>query len=313
MVIVGPMATVGGGPRRRYHPVRLFDTCTSGTTRLRVIRSPQNTTIKRLVSMRNHRRRRAAGIALVDGPREAWRAIQAGWKLLGFYEPIDSSSDPPNRVGSNSLIESQRVRDHAIDQDVHFGVEAGVFEKIAYGDVDHGGLAEFETPSRSLSDLPNDLSGLVVVLDRVEKPGNIGAVFRTADAVGAAAILLSDCPGDVMNPNAIRGSVGAVFTVPYANGSMGEVSDWLRRKPYRMLAMRVEANRSAFEHDLTGDVAVILGSEADGLGDRWRHFGATDVDGMVIPMVGDVDSLNLSVSAAVIAFESLRQRSILPE
>lgn len=276
----------------------------SRTDPLNIIRSPQNATIKRLASLRNHRRRRAAGIVLVDGPREIWRAIQAGWHLKGFYEPLvhDAFEAAP------PYPEIHQIRAHAAKQDRHFGVDAAAFAKLAYAGSSGICLAELDAIPRTLNDLPANLTGLVLVLDRVEKPGNIGAIFRTADAAAVAAVLLCDCPSDAMNPNSIRGSLGAVFTVPHASGTATEIAQVLTKRAFRPLAMRVEGSRNLFSQDLSGDIAVILGSEADGLGDRWTHVGEAPVDGVCLPMYGQVDSLNVSVSAAIVAFESVRQR-----
>lgn len=279
-----------------------------------VIQSPKNPTVKRLISWRNHRRRRAAGVVLVDGPREAWRAVEAGWNLRAFYEPVDPDGRPlAMRAAFASEIECLRAA--AVRSDRHVGVVPGVFEKLRYGDLQSPCLVELDARASKLADLPEDLHGLILVLDGVEKPGNLGAVFRSADAAGVSAVILSDCPGDVMNPNAIRGSLGAVFTVPHAAATAHDVAEFLHRRHFRTLAMRVEGASELFDQSLLGDVAVVLGSEADGLGDRWPASvlpaagDASAITAVALPMRGRVDSLNVSVSAAIVAFESVRQRS----
>lgn len=296
----------------------------SGKRPMEIIRSPQNPTIRRLVQLRKHRRRRAAGVVLVDGARETLRAIEAGLTLRAYFEPVDDfalpsvpSGDPSDFQSTGnerSDVESGAVRSAAIAAGVYCGVSKGVFEKIGYGDASRGCVAEFTAPGDRIIDLPNPSPGLILVLDRVEKPGNVGAIFRSADAAGVAAVLMCDCPSDRFNSNAIRGSLGAVFTVASASGSIDEVNDYLSRHVDQVFAMRVEGACSLHETDLRGTcVAVILGSEADGLADRWRQWGPadrrSDVTGVKLPMTGLVDSLNVSVSAAIVAYEALRQRS----
>ncbi|MCC9657311.1 RNA methyltransferase [Rhodopirellula halodulae] len=276
---------------------------------METIRSLQNASIRRIASLRKSRRRRAAGVVLVDGPRETLRAIEAGLKMIGFYE-IEPKSDPEaERQTEREMPEQAPAREHAIANRVHRYVTADVFRKIAYTSSTDRCVAEFESPDNAWKRVRDGVearSGLILVLDQVEKPGNLGAVFRTADAAGVSAVLLADCPSDQFNPNAIRGSLGAVFTVPSAAGTETEVSAFLREHGYRVAAMRVEGSKPLFESDLTGKVAVVLGSEADGLGDRW---GGDEIHPVALPMAGHVDSLNVSVSAAIVAYEAVRQNA----
>ncbi len=286
---------------------------------MEIIRSSQNATIRRLVGLRNNRRRRAAGIILVDGAREIRRAVEAGLVLRGFYEHVNASGH-----GIADGPDWQFLRSHAVDAGVHRGIWGDLFSKVCYGDAVDRCVAEFEAPGDSVSDLPPLSPGLILVLDGVEKPGNVGAVFRTADAAGVSAVLLSDCPSDRFNSNAIRGSLGAVFTVPSAAGSQHEIADFLAREVDAVMAMRVEGSQSLYDVSLRstgphGRIAVVLGSEADGLGDRWQSWprltadnradiANTRIGGIHLPMAGRVDSLNISVSAAVVAYEAVRQR-----
>ncbi|MCM2373093.1 TrmH family RNA methyltransferase [Aporhodopirellula aestuarii] len=287
---------------------------------MEILRSSQNATIRRLIGLRNNRRRRAAGVVLVDGARETLRAIESGLRLLGFYEQIDSGSLP---VGGGS--ELQIVRAHAVDLGVYRGVTRELFAKVCYGEAEDRCLAEFENPGDSIANLPPLAPGLILVLDQVEKPGNVGAVFRTADGAGVSAVLLSDCPSDRFNSNAIRGSLGAVFTVPSASGTAEEIADFLAGQVDGVFAMRVEGSTPLYTVDLRangsrGRIAVVLGSESDGLGPRWQTWKKTDethenasvdapIAGIRLPMAGRVDSLNVSVSAALVAFETVRQRN----
>lgn len=294
---------------------------------LEILRSNQNPTIRRLAGLRNHRRRRAAGVILVDGARESLRGIAAGFRLLGFYEPVSSDAGPgvEETEPLQQTDDLQRVRAHAIEHGVYRGVAPKLFPKICYGEAADRCLAELEAPGDTLADLPALPPGLILVLDQVEKPGNLGAIFRSADAAGVSAVLLSECPSDRFNPNAIRGSLGAVFTVPSAKGSQSEIADFLALNVDEVLAMRVEGSHSLYQTNLRADgprgrIAVVLGSESDGLGDRWEVWQKKPdagqsalpedkITGIHLPMAGQIDSLNVSVSAALLAFECVRQRS----
>jgi TrmH family RNA methyltransferase len=142
------------------------------------------------------------------------------------------------------------------------------------------------------------------VSEDVEKPGNVGAILRSADAVGADAVITAGGT-DLFNPNVIRASVGTVFSVPVASGSAADVAAWLRQRDIRIVASRVDAAALHVEANLTGPLAIILGSEANGLSDAWR---GADVEGVRLPMLGGADSLNVSAAAAVLLYEAWRQR-----
>jgi RNA methyltransferase, TrmH family len=144
-------------------------------------------------------------------------------------------------------------------------------------------------------------TGLVLVVDRVEKPGNLGAMLRTADAVGVTAVLLSDPICEVWNPNAIRSSLGAIFQIPIVAASSNAIVSWLRDENFQMLAARLQASKDYQQMDLQKKVAIIVGSEAEGLGPFWLQ---DDIQGIRLPMQGSVDSLNVSVSAAVLLYDT---------
>lgn len=286
---------------------------------MEILRSSQNATIRRLQGLRNNRRRRAAGAVLVDGARETRRAVEAGLVLRGFFEQVDAVGR-----GVADGVDWRFLRSHAVARGVYRGVVSELFAKVCYGEASDRCVAEFDAPRDRVEDLPPLAPGLILVLDGVEKPGNVGAVFRTADAAGVAAVLLSDCPSDRFNANAIRGSLGAVFTVPSASGTQAEVSQFLAGEVDEIFAMRVEGSDSLYDVSLRpsgprGRIAVVFGSEAEGLGERWQTWSprshteegrATErsIGGIHLPMAGRVDSLNISVSAAVLAFEAVRQR-----
>ena len=183
-----------------------------------------------------------------------------------------------------------------------------MLEKIGYGQSSRGVVAEFEQPQRTLEMLALPKTPLILVLDQIEKPGNVGSVFRCADAAGIDAVILSDVC-DLFNPNAIRSSLGAVFRVPAAVASAEQTLDYFVQHQIRVLAARVESSIPLWESDFVGPLAIVLGREAQGLADRWQNVGSSPIVGVRIPMFGAVDSLNVSVSAAVIAYEAIRVRS----
>jgi len=267
-----------------------------------VLQSAANPKIRHLQRMRDNRARRKAGRVIVDGWAETGQAIEAGLLLCGIYVPASISL--PEEAAGNEAI--RRVVD-SVGEDQITRVSDALVEKIGYGQSFRGVVAEFEQPSLTLEQLRLPASPVVLVLDQIEKPGNIGAVFRCADAAGIDAVLLCDC-GDPFNPNAIRSSLGAVFHVASAQGSEDELAKLLSEHEVRVLAARVESSVSLWQTDLAGSIAIVLGSEAEGLGERWRRIGDQLVENIGIPMSGRVDSLNVSVSAALIAFEIDRRR-----
>lgn len=268
-----------------------------------VLRSAANPTIRHLIRMRDNRARRKAGRVIVDGWRETAQAMHAGLKMCGIYLPESQAIQA--EVATDPAVAS--ILEQAKASGKITWVSDSIMQKIGYGQSPRGVVAELEQPSVSLEQLELPSSPLVLVLDQIEKPGNIGAVFRCADAAGVDAVLLCESQ-DRFNPNAIRSSLGCVFHVPSAHGTLSELESFLVRRSIRVLAARVESSTPLWSADLSGPLAIVLGSESGGLGDRWRSAGGIPVEGIKIPMAGHVDSLNVSVSAAVIAFEANRQR-----
>ncbi|NNE01296.1 MAG: RNA methyltransferase [Pirellulaceae bacterium] len=278
--------------------------------------SPANPTVRHLVRMRDNRARRRSGKLIVDGWRETLRAYRAGIELSGLYAtkaeldelasanaiPSRGNEDEPSSANSQLVSHAQQIGALQL-------VTPAIMSKISYGQSPRGVVAEFTEPDRSLANLRLGPSPLILILDRIEKPGNVGAVFRCADAAGVDAVILSDCSCDLFNPNAIRSSLGAVFTVPAASDTTQNISQFLSRCGIRPLAARVESSHELWASDLTGPLAVILGNESNGLANRWQQVDGQEIAGVRIPMNGQVDSLNISVSAALIAFEAIRVRN----
>ena len=181
-----------------------------------------------------------------------------------------------------------------------------LYEKIAYRGGTEGMIAEVKVKERTLEGLEMRENPLVVVLEGVEKPGNIGAVLRSADAAGADAVLICDPLTDLYNPNLIRASIGAVFTVQVICCSSEEAIKWLKDNKINIYTAQLQDSSWYYDTDMTGGTAIVVGTEATGLTDGWRK--AADVH-IRIPMLGELDSLNASVSAAILLFEAVRQRN----
>src|SRR4051812_7937424 len=266
------------------------------------ITSLTNARVKAAVRLRDRRERDRTGLTIVDGAREILRALDAGVRVdVAFVAPemlrSDHARDAAERLGrSGSVIETSPV----------------VLAKVGFGERSDGVVAILETPSVSLDDVTARLPPhpLVVVVEGVEKPGNLGAVIRSADGAGAAAVIAADPLTDTFNPNAIRASLGTIFALPVVSASRQEALDWLGANGIRAVAAVVDASTAYTEADLTGALAIVLGSEAEGLSPAWRTDGVTPVS---IPMAGIADSLNVSVAAAVLLYEAVRQRGITPE
>lgn len=263
-----------------------------------MITSRTNPRLRAAAALRDRHERTARGLTLVDGAREVGRAIAGGVTIEEAFacEELVRTGD------AHATIDRLRAAGTAI---VNVGPEA--FARIAFGDRADGIVAIVRPPSTSLADLAGRLPAdpLVVVVEGIEKPGNLGAVLRSADGAGASAVVAADPRTDLWNPNAIRASLGTIFALPVAAAPTAEVIAWLRACAIGIVAARVDATVAYVAADLTGRRAIALGSEADGLSDAWR---ADDVVGVRLPMLGAADSLNVSTAAAILLYESRRQR-----
>lgn len=262
-----------------------------------VLTSPKNPRVRAALALRDRRARDEAGLTLVDGVRELTRALAGGARAAEVFVVEHAL----NEDGATA-VEAARSGGAAI-----VPVTAGVLDRLGYGERSEGVVATVRIPDTSLDRLAGGLppDPLVVVLEGVEKPGNLGAVLRSADAAGADAVVVADPRTDLFNPNAIRASLGTVFAVPVAAGSAAAVRAWLASAGIRPVAARVGATVGYTDADLRGAVALVLGSEADGLTDAWT---GDDVTAVSLPMMGVADSLNVSVTAAVLLYEARRQR-----
>lgn len=253
------------------------------------ITSLQNPRIKHIVKLREDKRQRQKdGLILVEGFDELILALSCG--ML-----------PQTLLSAPELVSQTLSVPHA----EHLTVSRAVFQKISYRENSDGWLGLFPTPKRSLEDLKLSTPPLVVVTESVEKPGNLGAILRTADAAGADALLVCDPRVDVWNPNVIRASRGAVFAVPAIEVDSQTALSWLRSREMRVLAATPSAQAVYSAVDMTGPLAIAVGTEDEGLTDFWMSHADLQVR---IPMFGKVNSLNVSVSTALILYEAVRQR-----
>lgn len=267
-----------------------------------VITSAANPRIRAAHALRERRGRSETGRLLVDGGREVLRALQAGATIReAFVARGTLSADAAEAVA------------RLVERDVPVIAVAGAaWSRLAYGERGSDLIAVVDAPSTDLADVERvvavEVAPLLVVVEDAEKPGNLGAIARSADGAGATALLVAvhDRPAaDPWNPNAARASLGTVLSLPIAIAPSAALAAWLRARSIRIVAARVQASMDYRDADLRGPVAIVVGSEAAGLGPAWL---ADDVIGVRLPMLGVADSLNVSAAAAVLLYETRRQR-----
>ena len=257
------------------------------------ISSPHNPRLKAAAKLRQGSVRVREHRFLIEGRREIQRAIAANVAIEEAFVKIGDSSQ-------HELVEQLRL---AGTQILH--TAPGPFEKLAFGERDEGIVVVARTPQVKFDDLRLPEHPLVLVLEGVEKPGNVGAVLRTADAAGVSAVIVADGGTDLYNPNGIRASLGAIFTVPVCAASSHETLSWLQEQRLAIFATRVDGAVDYASASYRGPTAIVLGSEAHGLSPTWRGPAVTAIS---LPMLGVVDSLNVSAAAAVLCYEAVRQR-----
>lgn len=262
------------------------------------ITSPQNPRIKSLLKLQaKQSERRKQNLIVVEGLRETDLALQAGFESVELFS-APGITDPLVL----KTIQSKFPR--------AFTVSNEVFAKLAYREGSDGILALFRPKYYKPDDFLHREKPLFIVLEGVEKPGNLGAVLRTADAAKADAVWLCDTPTDIYNPNAIRSSVGCIFTVPVLQSSSKEAIKWFSEHQIKTFAAALTPEAGFYhEADLTGPSALAFGTEATGLSERWLNEANHQI---LIPMRGKIDSLNVSISAAIMVFEAMRQRNFKP-
>ena len=265
-----------------------------------LISSVANPRVKGLVRLRNRRQRDRENAFLVEGYRELRRAL--AWRSHWVTTYIC----PALYLGGN---EDQLLSE--VPEDVPtIEVTEPVFRKISYRDRPEGLLAVLRQPALALSNLRLGTAPLVLVVEAAEKPGNLGAMFRTAEAAGAEAVIVADSTTDVFNPNVVRASLGSLFTLPVAVTTGPQALEWLREHQVMVVATSPQAPGLCWETDLRDAAAVVIGAEQYGLSDLWLRGADHRVR---IPMAGSADSLNAASAAAVMLFEARRQRLGTPQ
>jgi RNA methyltransferase, TrmH family len=261
-----------------------------------LITSLQNPKVKAIVGLREKRERLKTGLVAVEGYDELSVAAQNSKPIELYFCP---AMFQPAQKG---LVEKLRRQGAALIE-----VSDKVFEKMAYRDNPDGWLATFATPQKPLDRLQLSDNPFIVVGESVEKPGNLGAILRTADAANVDAVISCDPLTDWGNPNIVRASKGTVFTVQVSEAKSKETIAWLRERGIKIIVATPQATMQHTAVDLTGPVAITVGTERTGLSQLW--FDSAD-ESVVIPMYGKVNSLNVSTSTAILLYEVVRQRTL---
>ena len=260
--------------------------------------SAANPRVRAAGRLRDRREREMLGLSLVDGAREIGRALAAG------VETVELFSCP----GLITSTEARAALDAALTANVTItAVSERVLARLAFGDRSDGLVAVIRTPPTDLARLVLPAEPLIVVAESVEKPGNLGAILRSADGAAADALIAADPRTDIFNPNAIRASLGTIFALPVAVATTAATIAWLRDARIAIVVARVDGSLPYTEVDLCGPLAIVLGSEAEGLARAWSGPG---IQAVRLPMLGIADSLNVSAAAAILLYEARRQRGL---
>lgn len=257
------------------------------------ISSSQNPYIKQLVLLQEKAKaRRQSGTFLIEGKREITLAQKGGYTL-------ETILFVPDMLPENEVIII------AGNQPEYISITADVYQKLAYRDTTEGILAVAQIKSTALADLKLGANPLILVAEAPEKPGNLGALLRTADAAGLNAVIIANPVTDLYNPNVIRSGVGCVFTNQIATGTTSEVIAYLKQNNISIYCATLQDSTAYHTRDYTTASALVVGTEATGLTQEWREASDKNI---IIPMQGEIDSMNVSVAAAILIFEAKRQR-----
>jgi RNA methyltransferase, TrmH family len=261
---------------------------------LKQITSIQNPFIKSLVLLQEKAKaRKQTGTFLIEGKREIELALK------GNYE-IETILFLPEIISNNQIIEISNNQNIDIIE-----ISKEIYQKLAYRDTTEGVLAVAKLKSLALSDLKLSENPLILVAESPEKPGNIGALLRTADAANLDAVIIANPKSDLYNPNVVRSSVGCLFTRQIATGTTSEIIVFLKSKKINFYCATLQNSTSYDTQDYTQPTALVVGTEATGLTEEWRTNCTQNI---IIPMQGEIDSMNVSVAAAILIFEAKRQR-----
>jgi TrmH family RNA methyltransferase len=259
---------------------------------MKQITSIQNSFIKSLVQLQEKSKaRKQSGTFLIEGKREIEIAIKGGYAIetILFLPEVCSEKEARNLSQNGECIE----------------INKEVYQKLAYRDTTEGILAIAKTKSMLLSDLKLSKNPLIIVAEAPEKPGNIGAILRTADAANLDAVIIANPKSDLYNPNVVRSSVGCLFTNQIATGTTTEIIAFLKDRKINFYCATLQNSTSYHTQDYTTPTALVVGTEATGLTQEWREAATQNI---IIPMQGEIDSMNVSVAAAILIYEAKRQR-----
>ncbi|MDD2386196.1 MAG: RNA methyltransferase [Bacteroidales bacterium] len=263
------------------------------------ITSVNNKLVKNLVVLHNKsRERRKQGLIIIEGIKEIQLALLADVEIQHLYFCPD-------------IVSKEAVDDlfcKISDNVEYFEVSKEVYNKISYRESTGGMVVLARSPVKKLNDLKLADNSVFVILESVEKPGNLGAIARIADGAGVSGIIVSDPRADVFNPNSIRASLGCVFTTDVVVADTQQTMDWLKINKIKIFAAELNASEKYHNLNLRGKVALVFGTEATGLTDKW--IKAAD-QRLRVPMLGKIDSLNVSASVAVVVYEAMRQRNFV--
>lgn len=265
--------------------------------RMKEITSAQNPYIKSLVQLQEKAKaRRQSGTFLIEGQRELQLARKGGYAI----ETV---------LFVDNIVTEQQARQLAGRDAELIAISPEVYQKLAYRDTTEGIVAVAKSKNLSLANLELGENPLILVAEAPEKPGNIGAMLRTADAARLDAVIIADPKSDMYNPNIVRSGVGCLFTNNIATGSSEEVIAFLKDRNINIYCATLQDSTYYHTQDYTAGTALVVGTEATGLSQQWRDAATRNI---IIPMQGEIDSMNVSVAAAILIFEAKRQRGFNP-
>jgi TrmH family RNA methyltransferase len=263
-------------------------------SKVELITSKQNQRIKNLLHLQKHSERREQGVFIVEGVKEVEKAFESGYEIDSLYF-------------CNDIVDPQKVKEifrFELPSNT-FEVSRDVYNRVAYRE-NSGGIIVLAKPKKhSLDQISLPSNPLILVIEGVEKPGNIGAIYRTADAAGVSAIVICDPGTDFYNPNAVRSSLGCIFTIPTAICQSIKAIEWLKSNSVKIYTSHLQAALPYHTVDFTKPSAIVMGTEATGVTDMWVKEADANI---IIPMRGLADSMNVSTATAVLVFEACRQR-----
>lgn len=264
---------------------------------MKQITSIQNPFIKSLVLLQEKAKaRKQSGTFLIEGKREIELALKGNYEIetILFLPEIISESQI-TKLTNNKIFDLIEI-------------SKDIYQKLAYRDTTEGILAIAKTKSLQLSDLKLSENPLILIAEAPEKPGNIGAILRTADAANIDAVIIANPKSDLYNPNIVRSSVGCLFTRQIATGTTSEIIAFLKEQKINFYCATLQNSTSYHTQNYTKPTALVVGTEASGLTKEWRDAATQNI---IIPMQGEIDSMNVSVAAAILIFEAKRQRGFI--